>query len=248
MDTRILLQIFLRTYMVGATFNTKGMQNVGLAYIMEPGLRALYAAQPRALKRARGRYLKHYNTHPFWTPLLVGIFLSMEKKIALGMLPADILPKLRSTTVYTLSALGDSFFGGSFLVLWSLVGVNLAAAGYLWTLAVWICLCFCGLQLFKMYTFGRGYAQGLSFLQRLRSWNLIDWGQRLKLMNGVLVALFLLQAAPAGGLWTLVWAACAGLLALAGFMREWDRFLILAALVLGGLVAPWEKIFAFVSM
>ena len=53
MDTRILLRIFLRTYMVGATFNTKGMQNVGLAYIMDPGLRALYAADPRALRRAR---------------------------------------------------------------------------------------------------------------------------------------------------------------------------------------------------
>ena len=238
MDTRILLQIFLRTYMVGATFNTKGMQNVGLAYIMDPGLRALYGTDPRALKRARGRYLKHYNTHPFWTPLLVGIFLSMEKKIALGMLPADILPKLRSTTVYTLSALGDSFFGGSFLVLWSLVGVNLAIAGCTGTLVVWICLCLCGLQLFKMYTFGRGYAQGLSFLQRLKSWNLIDWGQRLKLINSVLVALFVLQAAPAGGLWTLAWAAGAGLLALAGFMREWDRSMLLAALVLGGLLLP----------
>ena len=248
MDTRILLQIFLRTYMVGATFNTKGMQNVGLAYIMEPGLRALYAAEPRALKRARGRYLKHYNTHPFWTPLLVGIFLSMEKKIARGMLPPDILPKLRSTTVYTLSALGDSFFSGSFLVLWSLVGVNLALAGCTGTLVVWICLCLCGLQLFKMYTFARGYAQGLSFLQRLKSWNLIDWGQRLKLINSVLVALFVLQAAPAEGLWTLASAAGAGLLALAGFMREWDRSLLLAALVLGGLLLPWEKIFAFVSM
>ncbi|MGE4442579.1 MAG: PTS system mannose/fructose/sorbose family transporter subunit IID [Desulfomicrobium sp.] len=248
MDTRILLRIFLRTYMVGATFNTKGMQNVGLAYIMDPGLRALYAADPRALRRARGRYLKHYNTHPFWTPLLVGIFLSMEKKIALGMLPADILPKLRSTTVYTLSALGDSFFGGSFLVLWSLVGVNLAAAGCVGTLAVWICLCFGALQLFKMYTFGRGYAQGLSFLQRLKSWNLIDWGQRLKLVNSVLVALFLVQAGPSQGLWALAWGGLAGLVALAAFARTRDRALILAALVLGGLLTPWEKIVAFVSM
>lgn len=248
MDTRILLQIFLRTYLVGATFNTKGMQNVGLAYIMDPGLRALYGTDPAALKRARGRYLKHYNTHPYWTPLLAGIFLSMEKKIALGMLPADILPKLRSTTVYTLSALGDSFFGGSFLVLWSLVGVNLAAGGQIGLLALWVVLCLGSLQFFKMYTFGRGYAQGLSFLQRLKSWNLIDWGQRLKLANGVLVALFLLQVAPGGGLWTLAWAAGGSLLALGSVLRTRDRSLFLAALVLGGLVAPWERILAFVSM
>lgn len=109
MGARVLLRIFLRTYVVGATFNTKGMQNVGFALVMEPGLVDLYGHDPAALQRARSRYLKHYNTHPFWTPLLAGIFLSMEKKIASGLLPADILLKLRSTTVYTLSALGDSF-------------------------------------------------------------------------------------------------------------------------------------------
>lgn len=247
MDTRVLLRVFLRTYMVGATFNTRGMQNVGLSYVMDPGLQAIHAADPRALKLARGRYLKHYNTHPFWTPLLAGIFLSMEKKIALGMVPADILPKLRATTVYTLSALGDSFFGGSFLVLWSLVGVNLAVAGWIGALFLWICLCLAGLQVFKMYTFARGYAQGLSFLQRLKSWNLIDWGGRLKLVNSVLAALFVLQVAPGGGLWPLAWGAGAGLLALAGFARTRDRAIFLAVLVLGGLAAPWGMILAFVS-
>ena len=248
MDTRILLQVFLRTYMVGATFNTRGMQNVGLAFIMEPGLRALYAADAAALKRARGRYLKHYNTHPYWTPLLAGIFLAMERKIALGMLPADVLPKLRSTTVYTLSALGDSFFGGSFLVTWSLVGVNLAASGRIVLLACWALFCLAALQFFKMFTFGRGYAQGLSFLQRLKSWALIDWGRRLKLLNGVLLALLVLQVAPGGGLWVLAWAGCAALLALAGMFRSVDRAVILAALVLGGLLFPWERVLPLVSM
>lgn len=248
MDTRILLQIFLRTYMVGATFNTRGMQNVGLAFVMEPGLRALYAGDPAALKRARSRYLKHYNTHPYWTPLLAGIFLAMERKIALGMLPPDILPKLRSTTVYTLSALGDSFFGGSFLVTWSLVGVNLAAANRIALLACWVLLCMAALQFFKMFTFARGYAQGLSFLQRLKSWGLIDWGRRLKLVNGVLLALFVLQVSPVGGLWALAWAGCAALLAVSGMFRSRDRVLILAALMLGGLLFPWERVFPLVSM
>lgn len=248
MQTRILLRIFLRTYLIGATFNTKGMQNVGLAYVMEPGLRDLYATDPSSLQKARSRYLKHYNTHPFWTPLLVGIFLSMEKKIASGLLPPDILSKLRSTTVYTLSALGDSFFGGSFLVTWALVGANLAASDRFWLLAAWAVLCLAGLQVFKMYTFARGYAQGLSFLQRLKAWNLIDWGQRLKLVNAVLVALFLLQIASHGGVRTLIWTFCGGLLALGSAFRTRDRALIVAVLVLLGVLVPWEMILATISM
>lgn len=248
METRTLLRVFLRTYLVGATFNTKGMQNVGLAYIMEPGLRALYSADPKALQRARTRYFKHYNTHPYWTPLLVGIFLSMEKKIAQGLLPPDILPKLRTTTVYTLSALGDSFFGGSFLVMWSLVAVNLAVAGRVLLLMHWLALCVFALQAFKMYTFGRGYAQGLSFLQRLKSWNLINWGQRIKLANGVLAALFLVQAAPHKGLWTLPWVAGVGLLAAASGLRTRDRAVLVGAVVVGGLLAPWDRICALIPM
>jgi PTS system mannose-specific IID component len=169
LDTRILLQVFLRTYLVGATFNTRGMQNVGLAFIMEPGLRALYAADPAALKRARGRYLNHYNPHPYWTPLLAGILLAMERKIALGMLPADILPKLRSTTVYTLSALATRF---SAAASWScgpwsgstwrpqtasgsgLLGAPLPGGPAVFQdvhLRPWLC-------------------PGLAFLQRLKSW------------------------------------------------------------------------------
>jgi PTS system mannose-specific IID component len=248
LDTRILLQVFLRTYLVGATFNTRGMQNVGLAFIMEPGLRALYAADPAALKRARGRYLKHYNTHPYWTPLLAGIFLAMERKIALGMLPADILPKLRSTTVYTLSALGDSFFGGSFLVMWSLVGVNLAAANRIGILACWVLLCLAALQFFKMFTFGRGYAQGLAFLHRLKSGGRTDWGQPLQLAHGVLRAGFGLPVAPGGGAGTLAWAGGAALLAVSGMFRSRDRVLLLAALVSGGLLFPWERVLPLFSM
>lgn len=245
MDACVLLRVFLRTYLVGAAFNTKGMQNVGLSYIMEPALQALYGDDLSALRKARSRYLKHYNTHPFWTPLLVGIFLSMEKKIAAGLLPSDLLSKLRSTTVYTLSALGDSFFGGSFLVLWSLIGVNMAVRGHVVFLGVWMVLCLVALQAFKAYTFGRGYAQGLAFLQRLKSWNLIDWGTRIKLANGVLLALFALAILPDVGAWRLAWAGGACLLAAGSIFRTSDRCVFLAVLACGGLLAPWDLIFAW---
>ena len=52
MDVRTLLRIFLRTYLVGATFNTKGMQNVGLAYIMDPALQTLFGHDPGEIGRA----------------------------------------------------------------------------------------------------------------------------------------------------------------------------------------------------
>lgn len=247
MDKRTLLSIFLRTYFVGATFNTKGMQNVGFYQAMDPGLRVLFGHDPLALKRARARYLRHFNTHSFWTPLLAGIFLSMEEKIAAGLMPANVLSKLRLTTVYTLSAVGDSFFSGSFLIFWSLVAVNLATMGNLWPLVLWMILSLAALQGFKLYTFARGYAQGLSFLQQLKSWDLINWGQRIKMANGVLLALFFVRIAPQGVLWLPLGVALVSLLALVSSWRTTDRLLILVILGLLGFVVPWEMVLTFMG-
>lgn len=198
---RVMTRCFMRCYLVGANFNTRGMQNVGLALAMEPGLQALYPKmKPR--QQARRRALQHYNTHPFWSPLLVGIFLSLERDISRGILPPAMLQRVKTTTTYTLSALGDSFFGGALLVLFSLVLALLLLNG--WTMAAWTWLgvCFLGLQAFKLLTFAGGLREGIAFLNRLKKWDLINWGQRVKLLNAGLLALLWLKLWPGlGGGW-----------------------------------------------
>jgi PTS system mannose-specific IID component len=194
---RTLLGCFLRTYMVGAAFNTRGMQNVGLIFAMEPGLRAVYP-DARARQRARKRYLSHYNTHMFWTPLLVGIFLSLEDKISRGLFPPQVLESVKNTTVYTLSAIGDSVFGGTLLVFWSLSTVAMYLTGLESLALVWAVVWFAALHVFKLGTFIVGYREGLKFLTRLKRWNLINWGRRLKMVNAALlsVVLYLVWPAP----------------------------------------------------
>jgi PTS system mannose-specific IID component len=205
-----LLSCFLRTYLVGAAFNLRGMQNVGLILAMEPGLRAIYPAA-RDRQRARKRYLRHYNTHPFWTPLLVGIFLSLEEKIARGLFPAQVLDNVKNTTTYTLSAIGDSVFGGSLLVFWSLSTACLAVAGQIGWAVAWAVAWFVGLQAFKAFTFLAGLREGLKFLERLKRWGLINWGQRLKVVNALLLTLFLYLAWPGEFVWNW-WLAVTGAL------------------------------------
>ena len=45
---RDLLSCFWRTYLVGAGFNTRGLQNIGLSYAMDPGLRAIHDGEKAA--------------------------------------------------------------------------------------------------------------------------------------------------------------------------------------------------------
>ncbi|WP_084146850.1 PTS system mannose/fructose/sorbose family transporter subunit IID [Maridesulfovibrio zosterae] len=189
------VRCFLRTYFVGAGFNTRGLQNIGFSYAMQPGLEAIYT-DPAMLAVARKRYVKHYNSHPFWAPLLVAIFLSVEVQIRDGRFPVQLLDKLKNTTSYTLSAIGDSVFAGSGLIFWALATVNLLLAG-LHTQAMLLGLStFMLLQLFKVFTFWSGLHKGLGFLDELKRWNLINWGERLKFANSLLVLLIWFQLWP----------------------------------------------------
>jgi PTS system mannose-specific IID component len=186
-DVKTLLRCFGRTYLIGASYNTRGLQNVGLAYCMEPGLKSLYTRRGEGLREARKRYLGLYNTHPYWIPFLVGYFLFLEAKIAHGVLPGESLQKIKTTAAYTLSAIGDSFFGGSLLVFWSLVCVCFLAQGWYLGAAMWILLFLAGLQGFKLSIFWLGWSRGLTFFHRLKQADLLTWAGRIKMANVVLV-------------------------------------------------------------
>jgi PTS system mannose-specific IID component len=203
---------FARCYLIGAAYNTRGLQHVGLAFAMEPGLKALYP-DPARRGEAFDRYLKLYNTHFFWTPLLVGLFLSLEGKIAQGLVPAEMLDNVKTTTAFTLSAIGDTFFSASVMGLWGLTGACLVAAGRYDLLAALAAGLFLAAQAFKAVTFRAGYREGFHVLRRLRRWDLVNLGRRVKVANAVLLTVFWLLARPRGEGTALADAALVAVLA-----------------------------------
>ncbi|SBV94751.1 PTS system mannose/fructose/sorbose family IID component [uncultured delta proteobacterium] len=189
------LRVFLRTYFVGAAFNMHGLQNVGFMYAMDPGLAAIHT-DPAELRKARNRYARHYNCHPYWTPLVTGMLLHTETEIAKGRMSPDTLGSIKDTAVNTLSALGDSVFGGTLLVTWALAMAALFVSGHGELAFAGSIALFLALQLFKLGTFVAGLRYGLSTLFWLRRWNLINWGDRLKIGNTALLLLFLVLCLP----------------------------------------------------
>lgn len=216
LNFKTLLNCFLRSYLVGSAFNTRGMQNVGLIFCLEPGLRRIYPDLRQRLA-ARKRYMKHYNTHLFWTPLLLGVFLSFEDKVARGLLSSSVLEGVKNTTIYTLSAIGDSVFAGSLLVFWSLISILLALLGQIHLVVAWMVLWFVMLHVFKLATFAMGYREGLRFLLRLKRWNLINWGQRLKAVNALLLSIVLYLVWP-GQAGSYMWLLGVGGLAIGAWL------------------------------
>lgn len=219
LDTRTSLRCLARTWLVGAAMTTRGMQHLGLLYALEPGLEILYRS-PEALRAARSRYLTHVNTHPFMAPLFTGILLSMETQIARGALPPQGMAMLSRTTATTLSALGDSFFSGSLLVFWALTTslcliLHMESLATLWTLTLFLLL-----LSFRVGTFFLGLRQGLLALHWVRQMDMINWSDRLKLVNAALLAMVLwhlaINAAPVmlwgNFFWGLLCLCCGSLL------------------------------------
>ncbi|WP_291322492.1 PTS system mannose/fructose/sorbose family transporter subunit IID [Desulfonatronospira sp.] len=241
-DIKCLNRCLLRSQLTGSAFNTRGLQNIGLAYALEPGLQKIYTGDPQGLQKARRRHLKFYNTHPYWNPLLVGVFLNLESKISRQLFPPASMPSVKSTLVYTLSAIGDSFFSGSLMVTWSLLTILLVAAGFIWPAVILGLVFFLTLQVFKAYVFFQGYVHGILFIQRLKRWNLINWGIRLKAFNALLLLCFWLVIWPfQWQLFTFIGVCVPGLLLAWLYRRiQWSREVFLAVVFILGLLLPWD--------
>ncbi len=212
---KMLLRCFLRTYWVGAAYNARGLQNIGFMYALEPGLEAIHR-QGKALRSARLRYARHYNCHPFLTPMLLGAFLNIECAIAEGRLAPQALLNLKDTTANTLSAIGDSFFTGTLLNTWVLVASSFILLGFPYVALALTGLAFALLQCFKLAIFVMGCKRGLGSLLFMRRLDLINWSERLKYINAALLAGFLWIALP--GVGGLAWGGVGAYLLTVGWL------------------------------
>lgn len=187
---RTALHCLARTCCINAAVTARGMQEIGLLFVLEPALRVLYP-NAAARTRARARYTGHSNTHVFMAPLYVGILLSVESIIARGDMPEAALHSVRETLATSLSALGDSFFGGGMLPLWALTSVCLILAGLPGIMAIFSISVLLLLLIFRISSFFLGLRHGLTILVRLKRLNLINKVAHLKTLNAALIALTL---------------------------------------------------------
>ncbi len=187
LSLRTSLHCLMRVWFMGAAMTTRGMQHIGLLYVLDPGLVALHK-DPQSLREARSRYLGHINTHPIMAPILVGLLLSFEGLIATHKMPAENMQRLVHTTSETFSAIGDSFFSGTLVVFWALVATLFILNGYIAESIIWTGFLLALLLLFRVWFFFLGLRQGLMMLTKIRGLNLVNQGYRLKVINALLVA------------------------------------------------------------
>ncbi len=135
---RTLARVFLRSLFLQATWNRRGMQNLGFAYAIEPALRALYPELARREEALR-RHLGFFNCHPYMAAAILGGAIHHEERVAAGLEPADAPQNYKQTLQGPLAAIGDGFFWTAlrpFFGALGAVGALAVGLGAVWAVVI----------------------------------------------------------------------------------------------------------------
>jgi PTS system mannose-specific IID component len=183
--------------MVNLAYNIHGLQNVGFTFSMLPGLREIYPDEHDFAVSCR-RYALFHNCHPFWGPFLTGAFLNAELAVGSGRYGPGGLELVKSTTLNSLSAIGDSLHSGSIYTAFFLLFVLLCAHDHTAVACCGLLFWFLSALAVKIITFYVGLRRGFAAVALLKHINLINLGDYIKACSAFFILFFLFHTLQLG--------------------------------------------------
>jgi len=167
MNRPALIQVFVRSLLIPASFNYWRMQNLGFAFSMVPVIRRLSRDRGEAAERLL-RHLKRFQTHPCLAPSILGSVIRIEESGGEGA--GREAEALKDSLMGPYAALGDPLFWGAIRPLSSVLGVLFAVLGTV--AAPWVLLAVFNVPSgwVRWRGFQEGYRQGrwgIAFFQSL---------------------------------------------------------------------------------
>lgn len=161
-----LLRVFLRSLLLQASWNPRGMQGLGFAHAMAPALYELYP-DPRERARAVLRHLEFFNCHPYLAAGIVGAAVRLEEKVARGAERAETVSALKRALAPPFAAVGDGFFWLALRPAAALVAAATVPLLGLWSLAVFLGLYNVVHLSFRVWLFAEGYRSAAGIVERI---------------------------------------------------------------------------------
>jgi PTS system mannose-specific IID component len=196
-------RVFLRSLLLQAAWNRRGMQNLGFEYAIAPALDVLYP-DPSRRREAAARHLNFFNCHPYMAAAILGGAIHHEERVARGEEPSNAAQRYKETLQGPLAAIGDGFF---WTALRPFFGA-LAAVGALlfgWPAVLLPITIYNAIHLaLRIHMFRAGYLQGDAVIGAIAAMSLPSAAERLRLGTaaacGVGAAVFLVDGTRQLGL------------------------------------------------
>lgn len=184
------LRIYLRSFLLQASWNFERLQNLGFFYMILPGLRAVYGDDlPMEI---RAQHSGYFNTHPYFAPMVAGTVLRLEENRAAEVATSIDAETYKNMVMAPFAAMGDALFWGGVRPLAALISLLFASQGSLWAPVIFLVL----FNLPHLFLRGGGlllgYMQDLRSIETVQKCRLPDLAIRLKestiILIGVLCA------------------------------------------------------------
>lgn len=178
-------QIFLRSFLLQASWNFERLQNLGVLYVLAPALRFLYSGED--LKSSYQRHVQSFNTNPFLASPILGATLALEKKGKQGEDRFISVEEFKKIVMAPFAAVGDAFFWGGLRPFAAGIALFFAAKGSLWAPVVFLVLFNIPHLWFRTVGLMRGYSLGFEVVEVIQRHRLADVAVHLK--EGTVVVL-----------------------------------------------------------
>jgi len=174
----VLLRSLLRTLLLQASWNFERMQNLGVLYVLEPALCALY--RDEELREAYQRHMTYFNTHPYLASPVLGAAIALEQRRAQGQEGSFSVEDFKAMTMAPYAAIGDALFWGGLRPLVACVALFFAVKGSLLAPVILLLLFNIPHLWMRLFGFIRGYVLGVSVVEIVQRHRLPDLSIRLK--------------------------------------------------------------------
>jgi PTS system mannose-specific IID component len=209
-DARLRINMFLRSFLVQATWNFERLQNLGFAFLSYPALRRRYRPHSDELARAYVRSLEFFNTHPYFAGLVAAAIAGEEGE---ERDEDNFLTDLKRSLMSSLGSIGDAFFWAVLRPLSALLALVPALFGLWWAPLVFLALFNLPHVALRWWGVSQGLRRGCLVVQSIERLNLPRVVPALSLVLAVMigfvaaVASFHPRWAPVSGGGTLAFAA-----------------------------------------
>jgi mannose PTS system EIID component len=237
-----VVAVFLRSFLIQASWNYHTMIGNGFAFSMLPALKRLFGHDPGELDASLRRHLDHFNAHPYLSSLALGAALRLEADGA----DAETVRRFKTAVRGPLGGLGDSLVWAAWLP-----GVSMLALAMWWmglpgwvAVVTFLVLYNAGHLGLRIWGFRSGLREGRAVARALSSANLVNITERLRSIATLTLGLMVgaVMAGPNGFAGTgLPWAV----LGIVGFLvglnighRVW-RPAAMAVVVAIALLTTW---------
>ena len=197
----MLARVFLRSLFLQASWNPRGMQNIGFAHAITPALDELYPDRGQRAQ-ALSRHLEFFNCHPYLAAAILGGAVRLEERVARGEADPATVSAFKRALGPPFAALGDGFFWLALRPAAALVAAITEPHLGLWCIAIFLGL-YDGVHVAtRVWLFSAGYARGEGIVEAVGRAHLASGTGLIKACAAVLagaIAARSVIAAGAGG-------------------------------------------------